>query len=295
MILVFGGAGQLGTQLVENAASRGIALTALGRSEVDITDADAVRRAIDSIRPSVVVNAAAYNQVDKAESEPEAAHRGNAVGPGILASASAGAGKPFIHVSTDYVFDGRKAQPYTEQDAVGPLNTYGRSKEAGEQAVRAANPQHLILRTAWVYGVHANNLLKTMLCFADERQELSFVDDHVSSPTASSDLADAILVAAERMMEDDDVPWGTYHVAGGGQASRFDLARVVLDERTRFVGSSPALKAVPASTFPAPAQRPVFSALESSAFANAFGFTMPAWEESARRAVADYFERKGAA
>src|SRR5690606_13626853 len=139
------------------------------RDEADIAEEATVRRFIAGARPSVIVNAAAYNQVDKAESETRVAHRANAVGPGIVAAAAADAGVPVIHVSTDYVFDGRKGQPYVEDDAVAPLNAYGQSKEAGEQAVRAHNPQHLILRTAWVYGVYGNNLLNTMLRFADGR------------------------------------------------------------------------------------------------------------------------------
>ncbi len=294
MILVFGGRGQLGSQLSENAAQRGVKMLSLGRDEADIAEVATVRRFIADARPSVVVNAAAYNQVDKAESEPSLAHRINASGPGILAAAAADAGVPVIHVSTDYVFEGRKSQPYFEDDAVAPLNAYGQSKEAGEQTVRAQNPQHLILRTAWVYGVYGSNLLNTMLRFADEREELAFVDDQFSSPTASADLAEAILVAAESAAA-GGASWGTYHVAGGGHASRYELAGVVLDERRRFVGTSPVLKPVPASTFPVAAARPVFSALDSSRFAEAFGFAMPPWQESARRAVADYFRRRGRA
>ena len=198
MILVFGGNGQLGRELTRASAARQIPLTALSRAQADISDRTAVHAAFASQRPSLVVNAAAYTKVDLAETEPEAARQGNELGPAIVGDACAAAGVPLVHISTDYVFDGRKLGAYVEGDPIAPIGAYGRSKAAGERAVRQATAQHLIMRTSWVYGEFGQNFLKTMLRLATTRDELRVVDDQRGCPTSTRDLADAILRIAPR-------------------------------------------------------------------------------------------------
>jgi dTDP-4-dehydrorhamnose reductase len=283
MIVVFGGAGQLGRELV--AAARGtVPLVALSRPDADITDPQAVGRAINRWRPRLVVNAAAYNQVDKAEREPEAAHAVNANGPRIVAAACAAAGVPILHISTDFVFDGSKDRPYVEDDWVAPLNAYGRSKAAGEAAVHAACRQHVILRTAWLFSGHGRNFLTTVLDLARGRNELRFVADQYGSPTAASDLARAILTVA-RSIALGAAPWGTYHFAGADEASRWDMANVIVAAQARITGRRPAVEKIAAAEYSSAATRPMNSALDSSRFAVTFGFRAGDWRSAAEEAV----------
>jgi len=291
VILVFGGNGQLGRELVVRARAEAIPLAAIGRSEADIADPVAVAAAFDRYRPKLVVNAAGYNRVDQAESEPEAAERTNAIGPAVLASAANSRGLPLIHVSTDYVFDGRKSGPYREDDAVAPLSAYGRSKERGEQAVRAAAHQHLILRTAWLFGAHGANFLKTVLRLAEERDRLEFVADQRGSPTAAADLAQAILIVC-RAVERGPVAWGTYHVAGSTETSRYGLACAIVEAQARFTGRRPKVDRVSSAEFGARARRPAQSVLDSSKFAAAFGFRPGGWEVAVERTVAELLSGK---
>ena len=195
-------------------------MVALSRAEADIADPAAVRAAISRHKPSLVVNAAAYTKVDAAESETEAARLGNEIGPAVLAAACAAAGVPLIHISTDYVFDGSKDGAYLEDDPIAPINAYGRTKAAGERAVRETRVRHVILRTSWVYGEFGQNFLKTMLKLAATRDELRVVSDQRGCPTSTADLAAAILAIAPRLAASDDV-WGTYHYAG---SRRDDMA-----------------------------------------------------------------------
>jgi dTDP-4-dehydrorhamnose reductase len=214
-MLVFGGNGQLGRELVRTAASRQVPLTALARMDTDITDAAAVRAALAKYRPTLVINAAAYTNVDRAESDQAAAAAVNADGPAIVARACAQADIPLLHISTDYVFNGQKSAPTIESDPTAPLSVYGRTKAAGEVAVRDNLPRHIILRTAWLYGEFGRNFLKTMVRLAAERNELRVVDDQYGSPTSTRDLAAAILRIAPRLGGGAEV-WGTYHFTGAG-------------------------------------------------------------------------------
>ena len=231
-ILVFGAAGQVGRELVGLAASRGIPLEGATRVDADVSDADAVAALIARHRPRLVVNAAAYTAVDKAESDPDAAARGNADGPRVLAEATAAAGLPLLHLSTDYVFDGSKPGAYTEDDPIAPLGVYGRTKAEGEAEVRA-NPRHVILRTAWVYGVYGNNFLKTMMRLAGERDRLRVVADQQGSPTATADIAAAILAIDAALARDPHLA-GTFHFVGAGGDH---LARICRGDR-RGAGAS---------------------------------------------------------
>ncbi len=287
MILVFGKNGQLGRELVGKARAAGVALTALGHDEADIADAAAVERAIAATVPALIVNAAAYNAVDAAESDMAAAMRANADGPGILAEAAARHGVPLVHVSSDYVFDGDKGSPYVEDDPIGPLSAYGLSKAAGEDAVRRGTAQHYILRTAWLFSDHGANFVKTMVKLAAERPELNAPFDQTGSPTAARDLAEAILLLAER----GESRFGTWHVAGTGAATRHEWASAIVAAQAAFTGKSPPVHAVPASTFAAAARRPRYTALDSSSFAATFGFRARDWREAVDDTVAELFTK----
>ena len=208
-ILVTGANGQLGSELLRRAARFNVTAVGLTSAQLDITDAEAVRADVLQSSADVVVNAAAYTAVDKAESESARAYAVNRDGTSHLAAACAEANMPFIHVSTDYVFDGTKDTPYTEDDPVHPVSVYGASKEAGEQALRNAWPRHIILRTAWVYSVFGNNFVKTMLRLARERDSLRVVADQRGCPTAAGDLAEAILNIAQRIKARGEIAWGT--------------------------------------------------------------------------------------
>jgi dTDP-4-dehydrorhamnose reductase len=282
VILTFGGNGQLGQELVRASATQGAALVALPRAEADIADADAVRGAIARHHPAVVINAAAYTKVDAAESDPDAARAGNETGPAVLAAGCAAARVPLIHVSTDFVFDGAKQGAYLESDPVAPLGAYGRSKAAGERAVRAAAPQHLIIRTSWVYGEFGANFLKTMLRLAATRDELRVVADQRGCPTSTGDLARAILSVAPRLAAGEDV-WGTYHFAGHGATTWHGFASRIVAAQAPITGRTPRVTAITTAEYPTAARRPANSELDCGRFARVFGVRARPWGEETDR------------
>lgn len=284
VILVLGGQGQLGQELVARAGNAGVALTALGHGEVDIADPKTIARAIARVRPTIIVNTAGYNDVDNAEKQPALAQRANALGASVTAAAAKRAGLPLIHLSTDYVFDGEKVGLYREEDPINPLSAYGRSKANGEEGVRNGHPQHLILRTAWLFGVYGSNIVKTVLRLAAERDSLDFVAAQRGSPTSSADLAKAILIAAAAI-ERGATPWGTYHVAGAGVTSRHGLASAIVEAQARFTGRTPPVNVVGVADFPNAASRPTNSALDSSKFAATFGYAPGDWKAAVERTV----------
>ena len=294
MILVFGGGGQLASELVQLAAAERLPLTSLSHAEADITNADAVARALADHRPTLAVNTAAYNAVDRAENEREAAMQANAVGPAILAQACAASRVPLVHISTDYVFDGKKDGAYRETDAINPLSLYARSKADGERAVRRLWPHHLIIRTAWLYGVYGTNFLKTMLRLVAERDELTVVADQTGSPTGTLDLARGILIAA-RAIQSGTGQWGTYHLAGTGTATRHAFTERIVTAQRPFSGRAPRVKPVATADFPTPARRPRNSALDSGKFAATFGFRARDWREAVDETVAALFEARAPA
>jgi len=289
MILVLGGHGQLGTELVLQARAANLSLTAAGHNEVDVADPKTIARAIARYRPSLIVNAAAYNNVDKAETQQAAAIRANSLGPSVVAASAKRAGLPMVHISTDYVFDGEKVGAYREDDPVAPISVYGRSKERGEEGVRNGHSDHLILRTSWLYGVHGSNFVKTMVRLAAEKDRITLPAQR-SCPTATRDLALAILKAAEAIGE-GATPWGTYHVAGAGSVSRPELAAAIVDAQARFTGKRPAVEIV-AVAGPPVAPRPLNSALDSSKFAMTFGYAPGGWQEGVVRTVAELFAKR---
>ena len=237
-----------------------------------------VRSVLSEVGPDVIVNAAAYTKVDLAETQPDEAFRANRDGPAVLAAASAAASIPLVHLSTDYVFDGSKSSPYVESDQVAPLGIYGRSKEAGEQAVRQRCREHVIIRTAWMYGRHGTNFLKTMLRLAAQRAAWGVVDDQLGNPTSTEDLAAAIMAAAMRAVAKDRC-WGTYHFAGCGDATWYDFATEIVSAQAHITGRYPTVKRISTADYPTPAKRPANSRLDSTRFAEVFGVRAKPWRE----------------
>jgi dTDP-4-dehydrorhamnose reductase len=283
-LLVLGGSGQLGTQLRALELPRGVQLLAPARTAVDLGDSAAIRRLITAERWSVVINAAGYNNVDRAENEEHLAFAINAQAAACLAEETGKRGIPLIYVSTDYVFDGRKGAPYTETDAAKPLNTYGRSKLAGECHVSAANARHVILRTAWLYSPYGTNFVRTILRLAQERERLPVVADQLGCPTSARDLAKACLdIALFCAAKPDQENYGVYHLAGAGAATWFEFANAILETAAGRLSRLPELVPIPSAQYPSPASRPADSRLDCTAIQFAFGVAARPW----RRALAE--------
>lgn len=278
-VLVTGRQGQVVRSLMVRAPA-GVQIIALGRPELDLAASASIVPAILTARPDVVISAAAYTAVDRAESDAGAAHAINATAAGEVARAAAMAGAALIHLSTDYVFDGRQAAPYVESDPTCPLGVYGHSKLAGEQAVHTAHPAALILRTAWVYSPFGHNFLRTMLRLAETRGEIGVVADQIGSPTSALDLADALLALATGPFP---AQGGLYHIAGTGHASWADLAEVMLTASARAGGPTAHVRRIATRDYPTPAPRPRQSRLDSAALAARFGLRLPDWRVSAAR------------
>ena len=279
-LLVFGGDGQLGRALAKAAAPKGWTIVALSRAAADITDADQVARAIAAHEPAVVVNAAAYTAVDKAESDSDAAFRINETGAGIVAKAASDAQATVIHLSTDYVFDGQASRPWREDDPIAPLGVYGASKAGGEDAVREAARRHVILRTSWVFGIDGNNFVKTMLRLGAERPALKIVADQVGRPTSAHDLADAILAIAGKLGGGISTAklYGTFHFAKQGAISWYEFAREIFAQSVQRGGPSPDLAAIPTRDYPTPAKRPAYSVLDCDKLAGLYGIEPRPWQ-----------------
>lgn len=278
-ILVFGAGGQVGRELVDGGKPAGLSIVGLQRSDADISDAEAVRRAVERYRPAIVVNAAAYTAVDKAETEPALAHAVNAEGARHIAGAARALDAPIIHLSTDYVFAGTKGCPYDEDDAVGPVSVYGRTKEAGERAVREANPRHVILRTAWVYGRQGHNFVKTMLRLASERDVIRVVADQHGTPTAAIDLAQAIFAIIARLSRSEPA-FGTFHLTNSGHTTWHGLAQRIFTFSAERGLRAPTLQAIATSDYPTAARRPAMSILDCSKISAAYGIRLRAWQDA---------------
>jgi dTDP-4-dehydrorhamnose reductase len=288
-LLVFGGRGQVGTELRRADLPPGMTLTALDRAELDIADRTAIRAAVRRERPDLVVNAAAYTAVDKAESEAEAAFAINATAPGEIAVACAEAGIRLIHISTDYVYDGSKTGPYVESDPINPLGVYGRSKAAGDAAVAAALAEHVILRTAWVYSAHGGNFVKTMLRLASERPSLRVVADQHGSPTAATDIAAAIVAIAAKIGAGEG-RWGVFHFTGAGATTWHGFAEAIV----ALAGKTVPVEAITTAEFPTLARRPANSVLDCAKIAAAYGVTARPWREALAEIVAELFDKSAA-
>ena len=283
-ILLTGANGQVGWELSNRGGQRGFEVLALDRADLDITDPVSVSREVNRPGVSLVVNAAGYTAVDEAESEPELAFAVNRDGPSYLASACGKAGIPLVHISTDYVFDGRKEGAYLVTDPVSPLSVYGKSKAAGEVEVREHLKEHLILRTGWLYGVHGDNFVKTMMRLGREREVIQVVDDQYGCPTYAADLAETILRIATQFLEGGQVHWGTYHYCGKGVTSWHGFA----EEIFRLASGYESLKVkrvepISTSEYPTSAKRPTSSILDCSVLANTFNIHPQPWAESLAR------------
>lgn len=281
-VLVTGAQGQLARSLVERAASRShLQIVAIGRPGLDLAHEGSAASAVEALRPDIIVNAAAYTAVDRAEDEPQLAFRINADAAGEIAAAAASVGARVIQVSTDYVFDGRKEGPYRESDPTHPLGVYGASKLAGEERVRDSNPRHAIVRTAWLYSPFARNFVTTIMEAARVRDVLTVVDDQLGSPTSAIDLADGLLSMTDTWTDSPERGMGEpYHLAGSGVASWFALADHVMGEcRTRGLASAE-VRPIATADWPTRAARPANSVLDSAKFASDFDFIMPDWRKS---------------
>jgi dTDP-4-dehydrorhamnose reductase len=294
-ILLTGCTGQVGWELQRSLAPLGEVLSAGVNTQpyaVDFAHPETIRSLIREARPAVIVNAAAYTAVDKAEKEPDLAHLINGVAPGILAEEAGRLQALLVHYSTDYVFDGRKAALYTEDDEPNPLNVYGRSKLAGEQAIQRAGGRYLILRTSWVYGMRGRNFLSTILRLAHERQELNIVDDQLGAPTWSRHIAEStaqilaqyfspLILDASSLASCS----GIYHLTAGGYTSWYGFAKTVLERAAGIDAGNRAymfldsrLKAITTQQYPTPAQRPLDSRLDTTRLERIFGLVSPRWE-----------------
>ena len=277
-IFVVGRSGQVAQSLLEVGEATRHEVIAAGRPDLDLADPGSIGPAIANAAPDVVINAAAYTAVDKAETEREAAFRVNGEGPGRLAEACCQLDIPIVHISTDYVFDGSSSRSYLEADPVAPLGVYGESKRAGEEAVRAAAPKHFIFRTAWVYSPFGSNFVKTMLRLAETRDEVSVVDDQIGNPTSALDIATGIIAVVDKL---DQNAFGTYHMSGNGIASWADLAKAVFSD----AGKATSVKRIRSEEFPTPAPRPLNSRLDCSKLEEVFGLMLPDWRNSVRVCV----------
>jgi dTDP-4-dehydrorhamnose reductase len=275
-ILITGGTGQVGTALRRLGPKFGAEIVAPGRDELDLTSPASIEAMVARRAWAAAINCAAYTAVDKAESEPDAAYAVNAVAPEVIALATAARGVRLLHVSTDYVFDGTKPGFYTEDDPVAPLGAYGASKEAGERGVRAANPDHVILRTAWVVSPWGHNFVKTMLRLGAERASLRVVDDQRGCPTSAIDIADALLTIAT-----EDGSAGTCHFVNAGEASWCALARFLFDR----AGMSVDVEAIATADYPTPAKRPANSRLSTEKLQRTFGIRPRPWQDAVGEVV----------
>jgi dTDP-4-dehydrorhamnose reductase len=289
-LLVLGAGGQVGRELCRFAWPAGCALVAHDRDGVDITRREVVFAAVARARPDFIVNAAAYTAVDRAESEPDAAWAANCGGPANLAAACAAAAIPLVHLSTDYVFDGSKTAPYREDDPVNPLGVYGKSKEAGDRAVRDALREHVILRTAWVYSAHGHNFVKTMLRLAGERPVLRVVADQQGSPTSAADIAAAIAAIVQRIASGSR-GWGTYHFTGGGAVTWHGFAEAIFELAAPWRGPPPRVEAITTADYPTPACRPANSVLDCRRIGDTFGIVPRPWREALADVIREIYAR----
>ena len=281
MIAIIGSNGQLGWELLRRAEHRGREALALDLPEIDIIQPASIKDNLSSKNLSLVINAAAYTAVDRAESEPDQAYAVNRDGPANLADYCQQSALPLIHISTDYVYDGSKAGSYCEDDAVAPLGVYGQSKEAGESEVRRRIQAHLIIRTAWLYGVHGHNFVNTMLRLGKERKTIRVVDDQRGCPTYAADLASAILSMTDGILSGKKTPWGTYHYCGGGSTTWYGFAEAIFKIAKKHEAFS-VKEVIPITTgeYPTAVKRPMNSVLDCSKIERNFGICPRSWEQS---------------
>jgi dTDP-4-dehydrorhamnose reductase len=285
-LLVFGANGQVAQEIGRLAATLGFTATLAGRDRVDLMRQDG-SALLDELKPRAVINAAAYTAVDRAEQEPAAAYRLNGEIPGLLAQACKDRGLPFVHISTDYVFDGSKDGPYVETDPRAPLGVYGASKAAGEEAIAAVGGDHAIVRTAWVYSAFGANFVKTMLRLAATRDELGVVSDQYGCPTWAQDVAKATLLLSGRLLDGDPAAQGLFHAAGEGDASWADFAEAIFSGSAARGGPTARVKPITTAEYPTPARRPANSRLDCERLHQVLGWRPGPWRQSLPSCLAE--------
>lgn len=300
-IIITGAHGQVGWELTQRATAQGHQVLAWDRAELDISDADAVNAALQASQAALVINAAAYTAVDRAEQEEDAAFAVNRDGAANLAAACAKLNLPLLHISTDYVYDGGKIDPYVESDPTTPLGVYGESKLAGDEAVRELWARHLILRVSWVFGIHGHNFVKTMLRLAKEQEELRIVSDQRGCPTYAADIADVLLELAARVAQIDAADaWGTYHYCGSPATTWHGFASAIVEQAQQIPKRQrrkdtdllvQTITAINTAAYPTPAARPINSVLDCAKLQSAFGITPRPWLDGLQAVVAAELKR----
>jgi dTDP-4-dehydrorhamnose reductase len=285
-ILVIGRSGQVAQALARLGSISAHEVICVGRPDVDLAEPDTLAATLARYSPPVVVNAAAFTAVDEAESHRDLAFAINSAGAGHLARACAATGAEFVHISSDYVFDGRAHRPYREDDAIAPVSAYGASKAEGEAEVHGAGGRHVILRTSWVYSETGRNFLATMLRLGRERPELAIVDDQTGQPTYAADVAGAIARIVETMLDEprDDI-WGTFHFTSAGSTTWFGFAAEIFARAEALGWRVPRLKPITTAEYPTPARRPAYSVLDTSRIARVFRLAPPDWREALGRCM----------
>lgn len=285
-VAVTGQRGQVVQSLLERAPDHDAEIAALGRPHLDLADPTKIFPALEAAAPDIIVSAAAYTAVDKAEEEVETAYALNAAGAGAVAQAASRLSVPVIHLSTDYVFNGRKPEPYREEDSTDPLGVYGASKLAGENAVLAGCGNSVVLRTAWVYSPFGNNFVKTMLRLAGEREEVGVVADQHGNPTSAQDIADGILAVATNLLADSSSHLrGVFHMVGAGEATWAELASTIFAVSKDHGGPSATVNFIATADYPTPAPRPANSRLDCGKLKRVHGVELPAWQGSVEAVV----------
>lgn len=278
-VLITGAAGQVGSELVK-LAPVGFEVVGYKSSELDITNAQQVQQIVAEQAPALIINAAAYTAVDKAESDAERAYAVNETGVKNLAEAALALGIPVFHISTDYVFDGTASEPYIETDPVGPTGVYGASKLAGERVLACSGVKHIILRTSWVFGAEGNNFVKTMLRLGKERDTLGVVADQHGCPTSAASIAKVLWVLAQKYVAENALPWGIYHFSNAPATTWHGFACEIFKQAVEagFLERAPMVNSIKTSDYPTPTKRPAWSVMDSSALVNVLGSDVPGWQ-----------------
>ena len=288
-ILITGAQGQVGTELVTIANQHGFGVIAAGRAELDISQPKSIGKFIESQSPNIVINAASYTAVDKAEEEQEIAYAINRDGAANLAMVCKEHNIPLLHISTDYVFDGTKKDAYSESDNTSPLGIYGTSKWQGEEGIREKCPQHIILRVAWVFGAQGNNFVKTMLRLGKERDELNVVADQFGGPSPAKYIAETLIALAEKYKKDKTLEWGTYHYCGTEKTTWCEFAKEIFKQAKEqgLIEKEIKVNAITTEEYPTSAKRPANSMLDCSKIKKTFGIEMPSWKTALNQVLAE--------
>ena len=278
-VLITGAHGQVGQELMHSAPASW-QVSGFGSKELDIRDAQLVLDTVQKLQPQLIINAAAYTAVDKAESDQDCAYAVNQHGTRNLAAAAQRFDCPLLHISTDYVFDGKHNQPYTEHDIPAPNSVYGDSKLQGEQAINAVCHKYIIVRTSWVFGFRGNNFVKTMLRLGQERDALSIVSDQVGGPTSARSIAQTLWQVAQQYQSSGDCPWGTYHFSGTPTCSWYNFASEIFAQATTLglITKAPELNPIKTCDYPTPAQRPAYSVLDNTKISQQFNIAQSDWK-----------------